>query len=76
MTRRCGRRSATCMHCDIDNEFLYTGRRLDPETGLQQSRYRYYHAQLGRFVNRDLAEYTDANKNDITIRPVGEDERF
>ena len=38
---------------DIGNEFLYTGRRLDPETGLYQYRFRYYHPQLGRFVNRD-----------------------
>src|SRR5690606_33308147 len=38
---------------DIGNEYLYTGRRLDPETGLTQFRNRYYHAQLGRFVNRD-----------------------
>ena len=42
---------------DVENEFLYTGRRRDPETGLQQSRYRYYHAQLGRFVNRDPIHY-------------------
>ena len=47
---------------DIDNEFLYTGRRLDPETGLQYSRYRYYHPQLGRFVNRDpIGYFTDKN---------------
>jgi RHS repeat-associated protein len=39
------------------NEFLYTGRRLDPETGLYQHRYRYYHPQLGRFVNRDPIGY-------------------
>nr|WP_261360646.1 RHS repeat-associated core domain-containing protein [Aeoliella straminimaris] len=42
---------------DIDNEFLYTGRRLDPETGLQYSRYRYYHPQLGRWVTQDPIEY-------------------
>ena len=38
---------------DIANEYLYTGRRLDPETGLQINRYRYYHSGLGRWVNRD-----------------------
>ncbi|WP_425267248.1 RHS repeat-associated core domain-containing protein [Aeoliella straminimaris] len=48
---------ATSYLRDIDNEFLYTGRRLDPETGLQYSRYRYYHPQLGRFVNRDPIGY-------------------
>jgi RHS repeat-associated protein len=42
---------------DIDNEFLYTGRRLDPETGLYQYRHRYYHAQMGRFGNRDPIGY-------------------
>ena len=38
---------------DIGNEFLYTGRRLDPVTGLYYYRNRYYHSQLGRFINRD-----------------------
>ena len=32
---------------------LYTGRQLDAETGLYQYRNRSYHAELGRFVNRD-----------------------
>src|SRR5690606_9657411 len=42
---------------DIGNEFLYTGRRLDPETGLQYSRYRFLHLQMGRWVNRDPIGY-------------------
>ncbi|NQU22480.1 MAG: RHS repeat-associated core domain-containing protein, partial [Candidatus Nealsonbacteria bacterium] len=42
---------------DYHNPYLYTGRRLDEETGLQYSRARYYHATLGRFVNRDLIVY-------------------
>ena len=46
---------------DIGNEFLYTGRRLDPETGLQYSRYRYYHPQLGRFINRDPIGYASGD---------------
>ena len=37
----------------ISNEYLYTGRRLDPETGLQLNRNRFYHATMGRWVNRD-----------------------
>ena len=41
----------------IGNDILYTGRRLDPETGLYYYRARYYHAQLGRFVNRDVIGY-------------------
>ncbi len=41
----------------ISNELLYTGRRLDPETGLQLNRNRFYHAPLGRWVNRDPIGY-------------------
>ena len=36
---------------------LYTGRQLDAETGLYQYRNRFYHAELGRFVNRDPIGY-------------------
>ncbi|MCA9232782.1 MAG: RHS repeat-associated core domain-containing protein, partial [Planctomycetales bacterium] len=42
---------------DIANEYLYTGRRRDPETGLQLNRNRFYHQQLGRWVNRDPIGY-------------------
>jgi RHS repeat-associated protein len=42
---------------DIGNSLLYTGRRLDSETGLYYYRNRYYHAQLGRFVTRDPIGY-------------------
>ena len=38
---------------DIENDLLYTGRRRDPETGLQLNRNRFYHQQLGRWVTRD-----------------------
>jgi len=44
---------------DIDNEYLYTGRRLDPETGLQLNRWRFYGPHLGRFLTRDPIEYQD-----------------
>lgn len=37
----------------IGNAYLYTGRRLDFETGLYYYRYRYYSAVLGRFVSTD-----------------------
>ena len=41
----------------ISNEYLYTGRRLDPETGLQLNRNRFYHATMGRWMNRDPIGY-------------------
>ena len=41
----------------IANEYLYTGRRLDPETGLQLNRNRFYASHLGRWVNRDPINY-------------------
>ncbi len=37
----------------FDNEILYTGRWVDPVTGLQLNRNRWYHQQLGRSLNRD-----------------------
>lgn len=42
------------------NYYLFTGRRLDPETGLYHFRYRYYSAELGRFVSRDPIGYYDS----------------
>jgi RHS repeat-associated protein len=37
--------------------FKYTGRRLDPETGLYYYRARYYSAALGRFLQTDPVGY-------------------
>ena len=64
----------------IGNEYLYTGRRLDPESGLQLNRYRYYHQQLGRWVSRDpigyegsewsLYEYVQSHVP-VSIDPIG-----
>ncbi|MCA9234861.1 MAG: RHS repeat-associated core domain-containing protein [Planctomycetales bacterium] len=42
---------------DVDNEILYTGRELDPVTGLQLNRHRFLHVQLGRFIGRDPIRY-------------------
>jgi len=47
----------------IDNELLYTGRRRDPETGLQLNRNRFYHSGLGRWVNRDPIGYEGGTLN-------------
>jgi len=40
-------------------EHRYTGRRLDPGSGLQLNRNRYYHPQLGRWCSRDPIGYVD-----------------
>ncbi|NLE38824.1 MAG: RHS repeat-associated core domain-containing protein, partial [Pirellulaceae bacterium] len=42
---------------DYDWEYLYTGRRLDRESGLMYYRNRYYHTVFGRFVTRDPIGY-------------------
>jgi len=47
----------------ISNEHLYTGRRLDPETGLQLNRNRFYASHLGRWVNRDPIGYRGGDAN-------------
>jgi len=41
------------------NAYLFTGRRYDTETALYYFRGRMYDAELGRFPNRDPAEYPD-----------------
>jgi RHS repeat-associated protein len=40
-------------------EFLFTGRRFDPETQLYFYRARYYNPTLGRFMSRDPIGYQD-----------------
>ncbi len=37
----------------FENPFLFTGQRLDPETGLLFYKNRYYSPPLGRFLSRD-----------------------
>ena len=41
----------------IGQPYIYTGRRLDDETGLYQYRARYYDAAIGRFISRDPISY-------------------
>jgi len=43
----------------IDNPYLFTGRRLDPETGLYYYRARHYDSETGRFMQRDPLGYVD-----------------
>ena len=39
-------------------DYLFTGRRLDVQTGLYLYRARYYHAEFGRFIGRDPIMYS------------------
>jgi len=41
------------------NEILFTGHRLDPETGLYYCLARHYHPALGRWLQRDPVGYRD-----------------
>ncbi|MDD3841064.1 MAG: RHS repeat-associated core domain-containing protein [Clostridia bacterium] len=60
-------------------EFLFTGRRLDSETGLYYYRNRYYNPNLGRFIQQDPLGpidgpnvYTYVNNNPVNlIDPLG-----
>ena len=51
--------SATQASTLYNNEVLYAGYRLDPESGLYQVRHRHYHPTLGRWVQRDPIRYHD-----------------
>jgi RHS repeat-associated protein len=41
----------------------FTGQVLDSETGVMLYRNRYYHVELGRFINRDPIEYVAGDMN-------------
>ena len=68
----------------VGNPYLFTGRRLDSETGLQYSRARYYDFELGRFIGRDpigywgginLYEYVGGRPL-VSVDPTGYDSPF
>jgi RHS repeat-associated protein len=46
-------------HSAAGNPYLFTGRRLDPETNLYYYRARYYDTTEGRFLSRDPEGYRD-----------------
>jgi RHS repeat-associated protein len=46
-------------HSAIANPYIFTGQRLDEESGLYFYRARYYDAFEGRFYQRDPREYVD-----------------
>ncbi len=43
----------------IDNPYMFTGRRLDAESGLYYYRFRYYNPDIGRFLQTDPLDYID-----------------
>ena len=45
------------------NPFLFTGQRLDPETGLMYYKHRYESTSLGRFLSRDPLGYRAGDMN-------------
>jgi len=42
---------------DVNNPYMFTGRRYDKETGLYYYRFRYYKPEIGRFLNPDPIGY-------------------
>ncbi len=44
----------------VGNPYLFTGRRLDPESGLYYYRSRMYSPTIGRFLQRDPLGYVDS----------------
>jgi RHS repeat-associated protein len=67
-------------HSAVGNPYLFTGRKLDEETGLYFYRARYYDAAKGRFLQRDpldydqglnLYEYASSSPK-VNIDPTGE----
>jgi RHS repeat-associated protein len=63
----------------LTNPFQYTGRELDPETGIYEYRARYYDQNVGKFLNEDPIEFTGglnfyryASNNPISlVDPMG-----
>jgi RHS repeat-associated protein len=47
----------------ITNPFQYTGRELDPETGVYEYRHRYYVQNLGRFLSEDPIGFSGGSYN-------------
>ena len=45
----------------VNNPYLFTGRRLDAESGLYYFRARYHDPNLGRFISRDPMQYVDGH---------------
>lgn len=59
---------------DVNNPYMFTGRRYDDETGLYYYRFRYYNPEIGRFLQTDpigyaagLNLYTYVRNNPIVL---------
>lgn len=48
---------------DFDWTHLFTGRAVEPDTGLQIHRWRHYHPSLGRWITRDPIGYGAGDMN-------------
>ncbi len=46
---------------NVNNPYLFTGRRLDPEINTYYFRNRYYNSRSGRFLQRDLTSFGTRN---------------
>ena len=53
----------TTQQSQIGNSVTYTGRQLDPESGLYYFRNRYYHPTIGTFIGRDPIAYDGHSLN-------------
>ena len=64
---------------DHPNRFMFTGREFDKDTGLYYYRARYYHPEIGRFLQTDPIGYGDGmnwyaycgNSPVISVDPMG-----
>ena len=70
----------------LNDTHLFQGQRRDPETGLYYFKNRYYSPELGRFLQRDPAEYKDGMNlytasiawnalDPLGLRPLNSDEK-
>jgi RHS repeat-associated protein len=72
--------NVTASSGSLTNPFQYTGRELDPETGLYYYRARYYDAHAGRFMSEDASGFSAGinfyryvhNRPSVLVDPSGQ----
>ena len=52
---------------DVNNPYMFTGRRFDPETALYYYRARYYAPDIGRFLQTDPIGYARTSSNELSV---------